>query len=85
MSSPNMSEIQNAAKQRDALCESMRTLGGFAVLGLAATGLIASIGEVVDQVVSNGENFPGGTLGKVVGGLAVTAAALIGGAEYFDR
>lgn len=69
----------------EAAVDTTEFIGGAAVIGTVVVGAVAAVGEIVDQLVAHGDNFPGGTLGKIAGGLAVVAAGFIGAHEYLDR
>lgn len=69
----------------DAAVESSEVLaGGMLILGVGA-GAVTAVCEVVDQVIANGENFPGGTVGKIAGGLLLGGFAMLGVNRYLDR
>lgn len=71
--------------RREGAINFLEIVGGSAVIGTLVVGAVAAVGEIVDRIVAHGDSFPGGTLGKVAGGLAVSAAVLIGSKEYLDQ
>jgi hypothetical protein len=69
----------------EAAVDTTEVIAGAGFIGTIVVGAVAAMGEVVDQIMANGESFPGGTLGKIAGGLAITGVAFLGIHEYLDR
>lgn len=84
MANQNFGEAQGF-DFHEAAVDTTEVLGGAGLIGGVAVGIIAGVGEVVDQVLANGDNFPGGTLGKVAAGLVLVGAGLVGAHVYLDR
>ena len=69
----------------EAAVEATEVIAGSGIILGVGTGAVAGVCEFVDQVIANGENFPGGTVGKVAGGLLLGGFAMLGVNKYIDR
>lgn len=79
-----MSEVE-AKKIHERTGLGLEILGGVAGFGAYLSTYAAAVGELVDQVATGGENFPGGTLGKFAVGCAAVTLVLLPGGHYLKN